>query len=147
VISEAILADVRRCDASTGGQGIHRHFFLTFASYEFIPRALFTALIRSSILTTSGSHFTAASFASNETVTSFTPFTASSADCTVDAQEPQVMPLISSVTVASLAAAETGNIRAATDSVRTVNTLRLFIYSSSRRIARLFFVSELRLPF
>jgi hypothetical protein len=81
---------------------------LTFASYECIPRASFTALIRSSTFTMSESYFTTASFFSKETLTSLTPFTASSADCTVDAQEPQVMPLISSVTVASFAATDGG---------------------------------------
>ena len=78
------------------------------AAEVLIAQRTHTALIRSSTFTTSGSHFTTASFVSNETLTSLTPFTASSADCTVDAQEPQVMPLISSVTVVSFAAADPG---------------------------------------
>lgn len=96
-----------------------------------MPRALFTALISSSTLTTSGSYFTTASFVSNDTLTSFTPFTASSADCTVDAQEPQVMPLTVRVTVASLAAREAANKSPTTHGVSAAKKLLLFISISS----------------
>jgi hypothetical protein len=53
-------------------------------------RAFLTALFRSSFKT------------------SETRFTASSADCTEDAQEPHALPLIPSVTVASFEATERG---------------------------------------
>ena len=96
-----------------------------------MPRAFFTALIRSSTLTTSGSYFTTASFASNETLTSFTPFTASSADCTVDAQEPQVMPLIASATVASFAAAATGIKRTTRSNPRAAKIDLIFVTAIS----------------
>jgi hypothetical protein len=56
----------------------------------------------------SGSYFTTASFFSSETSTAFTPFTSSSADRTVAAQPPQVIPLISSMTVASFPATDGG---------------------------------------
>src|SRR5260370_39694906 len=61
--------------------------------------------MRSSILAASKSYFTVASWFAKETCASLTPFTFSSADCTAVAQEPHVMPLISSVTDSSLASA------------------------------------------
>ncbi len=81
------------------------HFFslLTLASYEAMPFTSFTALIMSSTLALSGSYLTTASPLSRETWASLTPFTDSSADCTAVTQDPQVIPLTSSVTVASFA--------------------------------------------
>jgi len=61
--------------------------------------------MRSSTFAASESYFTIASWFAKETSASLTPFTFSSADCTAEAQEPQVIPLISSVTVSSLASA------------------------------------------
>jgi hypothetical protein len=61
--------------------------------------------MRSSTLAASESYFTIASWFPKETSASLTPFTFSSADCTAVAQEPHVIPLISSVTVSSLASA------------------------------------------
>src|SRR5882762_9448292 len=61
--------------------------------------------MRSSTLAASESYFTIASWFAKETFASLTPFTFSSADCTAAAQEPHVIPLISSVTVSSLASA------------------------------------------
>jgi len=70
-----------------------------------MPREFFTALIRSSTLVCSGSYFTTASCVCRDIFifVSFTPFTRSSAACTVDKQSPQVIPLICSVTVFSFA--------------------------------------------
>ena len=67
--------------------------------------AAFAALMRSSTLAASESYFTSASWFAKETSASLTPFTFSSADCTAVVQEPHVIPLISSVTVSSLASA------------------------------------------
>src|SRR5260370_3774579 len=92
-----------------------------------------TGLIRSSTFTTSASYFTTASLFSKQTLTSLTPFTASSADCTVDAQEPQVMPLIASVTVASFAATD-GDIAAIKSSTPTTPMIdRVFMSTTSGR--------------
>ena len=49
-----------------------------------------------------------ASLVSNETLACLTPFTSSSADCTVAAQPPHVMPVISRITVSSFAATDSG---------------------------------------
>src|SRR6187401_1251226 len=70
-----------------------------------MPREFFTALIRSSTLGCSESYFTTASCVCRDIFifVSFTPFTCSSADCTVDKQSPHVIPLICSVTVFSFA--------------------------------------------
>ena len=109
------------------------HFFFIFALYEFIPRLSFTALIKSSSFATSGSYFTTASLFSNETLTSLTPFTDSSADCTVDAQEPHVMPLISRVTVASFAAADIGVKRRYISNPRAARIVRVFMVNHLRQ--------------
>jgi hypothetical protein len=85
-----------------------------------MPRASFTALIRSSTLTCSGSYFTTASWVSSETAASFTPLTAFSADCTVATQPPQVIPLMVRVTVSSFAGAVIANPRE-TRSAATTN--------------------------
>jgi hypothetical protein len=100
-----------------------------------MPRVSLTALIRSSTLTTSGSYFTTASLFCNDTLASFTPFTDSSADCTVAAQEPQVMPLISNVTVSSLAGASEANpagTRSPVIRTPTIKSALLFISITSR---------------
>jgi len=67
----------------------------------------------------------------NETLTSFAPFTASSADCTVDAQEPQVMPLISTATVASFAATAAGIMRTTKSNPRAARIDLVFVTTIS----------------
>ncbi len=79
--------------------------FFTLASYLDIPWACWTAKIRSSTLHWSGSYFTTASLSLSDILTSLTPRVASSASCTVSAQEFQVMPSMTSVTVASFGGA------------------------------------------
>ena len=89
------------------------------------------------LLSWAWSYFTTASFFSKETLTSLTPFTASSADCTVAAQPPQVMPVISKVTVASFAATD-GGITAIKSSTPTAPMIvRVFIsWDSCARVVQ-----------
>src|SRR5216684_3882878 len=103
-----------RLSVHTRAFSAHDHFFLTLALYgPWGPLACFTALMRSSTLAISVSYFTTASLLSMETTACLTPFTSSSADCTAAAQEPQDMPVTSSVIVSSLAGAAAGNRSAA----------------------------------
>jgi hypothetical protein len=77
--------------------------------------------MRSSTLAVSESYFTTASWFAKETFASFTPVTFSSADCTAEAQEPHVIPLISSVTVSSLASALGENTSVPVSTTKTTN--------------------------
>ena len=82
-------------------------------------------------MATSASYFTNASSFSLETSACLTPFTCCSADCTAAAQEPQLMPVTSSVTVASFAAICTGAKRTASNNATAAKMLRVFIPDTS----------------